>query len=346
MNVCKWCGQEATYFFKITKEYCCSQYPQQCPVFKEKLAEAKRGTKRSQKSIQKQSKSMLGKYSKPKAVKINTDQKCDYGCNKKAKYMFMNGKLCCEKNYRSCPGLINSKLSPTTSSKGTLLKKDHNFLCSYGCGKKAKFKFKNGKYCCSEYATQCKNVLWNLTKKQKNKLRDINKKSIEYWQNKYPFFTKVEKLSQTVGGELLVECKNKKCNKLFTPTYIQLYERIRQLESEEGNGGSYFYCSQRCKDECDLYDLRSDPFKNTELPYTASEIQTYNKFVMERENGLCEYCGEKAEHVHHIRPKKLEPFFALDPDYGVACCEKCHYEKGHVTGSECSTGALASKICS
>ena len=28
-------------------------------------------------------------------------------------------------------------------------------LCDYGCGKEAKVKFKNGKWCCSEFPTQC-----------------------------------------------------------------------------------------------------------------------------------------------------------------------------------------------
>jgi 5-methylcytosine-specific restriction endonuclease McrA len=93
-----------------------------------------------------------------------------------------------------------------------------------------------------------------------------------------------------------------------------------------------------------LYNLKGDPFKNTNLPYTPGEIQVYNKNVLDREKGLCEYCGEPAEHVHHIYPKKLEPFFALDPDYGVACCAKHHYKYAHK--DECSTGNLANIVCS
>jgi len=49
--------------------------------------------------------------------------------------------------------------------------------------------------------------------------------------------------------------------------------------------------------------------------------------------------------VHHSRPQKLEPGFVLDPDFGVACCEKCHYKYGHKPGTECSTGNLANMIC-
>jgi hypothetical protein len=57
------------------------------------------------------------------------------------------------------------------------------------------------------------------------------------------------------------------------------------------------------------------------------------------------YCDELAVHVHHSRPQKLDPGFVLDPDFGIACCEKCHYKYGHETGSECSTGNLANKVC-
>ncbi len=52
---------------------------------------------------------------------------------------------------------------------------------------------------------------------------------------------------------------------------------------------------------------------------------------------------EKTEHMHHIKPQKLEPFFSLDPDYCIACCSKCHYEKGHK--DECGTGKLSKLIC-
>jgi len=36
-------------------------------------------------------------------------------------------------------------------------------LCSYGCGQEATHQFKNGKWCCSEYHSQCP-VIINQTK--------------------------------------------------------------------------------------------------------------------------------------------------------------------------------------
>ena len=29
------------------------------------------------------------------------------------------------------------------------------YFCEYGCGQEAKYKFKNGKWCCSENYTKC-----------------------------------------------------------------------------------------------------------------------------------------------------------------------------------------------
>jgi hypothetical protein len=253
-------------------------------------------------------------------------------------------------------------------------------LCDYGCGQEAKFQFKNGKWCCSENHGRCPNIQSKNSKTQKGKilseetkrkmsksrkdkprsketkirisesLKGKYKNTVEYYKEKYSFFFKIEELRKTKNGEIQVHCKNHECNNSkekggwFTPTYIQLYERIRQLEDKDGSGGCYLYCSQHCKDTCILYGLHGDPYKDSTLPYTYAEYLTCRAVVFERENTLCEYCGEPATHMHHIFPVKKEPFFALDPDYCIACCEKHHYKYGHE--GECSTGNLAKIVCS
>jgi len=42
-------------------------------------------------------------------------------------------------------------------------------LCSYGCGKPAKYQFKNGKWCCSKNKNSCKENIKSLSKKLKGK---------------------------------------------------------------------------------------------------------------------------------------------------------------------------------
>ena len=253
--------------------------------------------------------------------------------------------------------------------------------CEYGCGQEAIHQFKNGKRCCSKTISGCptyrkkhslrmmgeKNPMFGEKRVHSLKARRLKSKSmkgknnpmfgqksplrltIEKIKNRYSIFYKEEEMIYSESNEILVHCKNHHCknskemNGWFTPTRCQLVERIRQLEKDDGNGGSYFYCSNECKNECPLFNLYSDPFKAIVNPYTNEEYQTFRKFVLKRDIYKCQYCGKKAEHVHHERPQKLEPFFTLDPDFGWSCCKNCHYKKGHK--DECSTGKLASIVC-
>ena len=192
-----------------------------------------------------------------------------------------------------------------------------------------------------------------FSKKTRKRMSEGSKLKIHTLEERYPLFSKVEELryNPDVKGEIQVHCKNHNCPNSkeqggwFTPTYGQLIERVRQLENPDGNDGGYFYCSDECKSVCPLFNLRSDPLKtNDESYYTSSEYQQFRTNVLERDNYKCQYCGEKAEHVHHERPQKLEPFFALDPDLAWSVCEKCHYKYGH-SNKDCNTGNLANKKC-
>ena len=101
-----------------------------------------------------------------------------------------------------------------------------------------------------------------------------------------------------------------------------------------------------CKQICPIFNFHYYEY-NTKIDslYTSEEYQTWRLNILNREDYKCEYCDEQATDVHHSRPQKLEPGFVLDPDFGVACCERCHYKYGHKTGTECSTSNLANKIC-
>jgi len=167
---------------------------------------------------------------------------------------------------------------------------------------------------------------------------------------KHQFFCQVEEI-KIENNQFKVHCKNHNCvnskekGGWFVPTSIQIHNRMQSLEDDNGIDGSYFYCSQECKDACPLFNLKGDPKKDIQLPYTQEQLQTFRLEVLTRDNYICQYCGGVATVVHHERPVKLEPFFSLDPDFGWACCEKCHYEKGHPKGTDCSTGNLAAKVC-
>jgi hypothetical protein len=70
-----------------------------------------------------------------------------------------------------------------------------------------------------------------------------------------------------------------------------------------------------------------------EKQFTPYELSIWRTAVLTQHDHICEYCGDIANIAHHIIPKKLAPFFALDPDNGIACCEECHYKYGHT--AEC-----------
>jgi hypothetical protein len=263
---------------------------------------------------------------------------CSYGCGQVAKYKMKNGKLCCNITQNKCPSIIK-KASKSNTGKT----RSYETREKISIGNKGKNKGR---------------IPWNKGIKYdssfKKTFRGLNKLTISKIKKKYPFFSKLEEMRYNPDKpgekEIQVPCKNHLCENSkekggwFTPTYIQLYERIRQLEKDYGNGGCYLYCSGKCKDECPLFNLQSSLLKDREDNlYTDYEYQQFREHVLQRDNYKCQYCGEKAEHVHHERPQKLEPFFALDPDYAWSVCKDCHYKYGH--RDECSTGNLAKVKC-
>jgi len=308
-------------------------------------------------------------------------QICEYGCGQKAKYQFQNHKWCCSKTQNKCQGIrkrIGSKLKGIKKSESH---KKHISESKIGLpghpawnkGLKGNIPWNKGlkgaqaawnKNTPPSQKTRDKisksligNIPWNKNKcdiwsEEQLKINSIkNTPTIEQVKQKYPLFAKIEEIRYESGKEkekiIQVHCKNHLCPNSkeqggwFNPTKSQLNERIRNLDRD----GSYFYCSEECKEICPLFRSRgNDPFQiKQESLYTSSEYQTFRQQVLKRENYICEYCGKPATDVHHSRPQKLEPGLILDPDFGVACCEKCHYKYGHK--DECSTGKLANVVC-
>lgn len=150
------------------------------------------------------------------------------------------------------------------------------------------------------------------------------------------------------SGVKLLEVKCALCNKWFIPKRTEC-ERREQFIKGNIDRESLFYCSDYCKSLCPVFHKKKYPAGHNprkhrnQKQFTEAELKIWREEVLKNADYKCEYCGKKATIAHHTRPKKLEPFFALDPYYGVACCEVCHYKYGHQ--GECSTGHLANIIC-
>ncbi len=312
---------------------------------------------------------------------------CDYGCGQEATYQFKNGKWCCSKHHNQCTKLKNKiseetrkavmgKLNPMFGkkhSKETKQKlreiqigKTHSestkrLLSMLNAGK-------NNTMFGRKHSEETKQKISKANKgkyqigiphseETKRKLRLTIKKI----QERYPFFYKLEEMrynpDKSEEKEIQVRCKNHKCKNSkekdgwFTPSRRELSDRIMALEKEYLNDGSYFYCCQECKDECPLYNLKSDPFKiiNPDSWHTNKEYQIFRQEVLYRQKidigyNECEICETRTNlQIHHEKPQKSHSIMTLDPDNGLVLCIKCHYGHGHK--NECSTGQLAKKNC-
>jgi 5-methylcytosine-specific restriction endonuclease McrA len=310
-------------------------------------------------------------------------QFCDYGCGRPANFKFKNGKCCCENNISKCPAIIDKirkdrcgELNPNYGKRmsNEERKKRSKFMTEQRADPDSSFNTKSFKEKQKKSLIKVRNTKeWkNKAKKWmeeawkdnrvgnqewKEKQKQSQKLTIRKIKNKYPFFSQIEEMRYTPDKpgekEIQVHCKNHNCPNSkeqggwFTPSYIQLYERIRQLEKDYGNEGCYFYCCEECKQQCPLYKSRgADPFRDLEKSYTQEEYNIWRKQVLKKDNYECQKCGSKENlHCHHIIPVKIEPIFALDPDNGIVLCQKCHYKYGHKINTECSTGKLAKKVC-
>jgi len=177
---------------------------------------------------------------------------------------------------------------------------------------------------------------------------------------RYPDLVKIEGLIEGPNGEIMGHCKNSSCkNSKENGGYFDVskYIRDRNIGINSYDTG-HFYCCEECKHSCSLFgksatELHNLMNENKEILYTQEEYSIWKEEVYYRQRiennteiNFCEYCHATENlHVHHEVPQKIVPGYALDPDNGIVFCEDCHYEIGHETGTECSTGNLASKIC-
>jgi len=356
-HICDYgCGSFAKYKFSNGK-YCCSKTWQSCKKSIDRwtgTSSPRFGKKHSNATKRKMSKSQVGiePWNKGKTDVVSDELKDILSVQMKERWKdpnnIFNSELYKEKQRIKSTGRIHSEKTKDKIGIGNK-------------GKKMPDEFKR-----KQSVRMIGNSYGKFLRSDETK-RKISKSgifSINKIKRKYPLFSKIEKMRYNPDKlgekEIQVHCKNHNCENSkeqggwFTPTRPQLFERIRQLEDEHGTSGSYLYCSDNCKEECPLYGKRvSQLIKQDQIRagiikeelYTSKEYNTWRQEVFNRNGYYCEYCSEIGNHVHHSRPQKLEPGFALDPEFGIVCCRECHYKYGHKTRTECSTGKLANKIC-
>jgi hypothetical protein len=121
-----------------------------------------------------------------------------------------------------------------------------------------------------------------------------------------------------------LETKCKFCKKWFSPTNKQLRHRLDAVKGKCKTLGieNHLYCSDKCKDNCDIYNLRSDP-KKPKINYKNNP--EWVKAVLEQAIYQCEICGNREDLcAHHIIPVTINPLLAEDIDNGVCLCNNHH----------------------
>ena len=178
---------------------------------------------------------------------------------------------------------------------------------------------------------------------------DVVKKNLPLYDTQRHQLEGVDEIRRCPTNPKLLEVKCALCNEWFIPKRTAC-EKRRQFIKGNIDRESLFYCSDYCKSLCPVFHKKKYPAGHNprkhrnQKQFTEAEIRIWREEVLKRANYKCEYCGKEATIAHHIQPKKLEPSFALDPENGLACCEKCHYKYGH-SDSDCTTIHLANITC-
>ena len=258
------------------------------------------------------------------------------------------------------------------TKNGFLRKGHHSYIemdCCKECGNPyLMHRFKKTEYC-SRPCAQKHRKITNLTREKLSKKAsgrkltkeqcqaisdrmskgDVVKKNIPLYDTYAHQLTPIEKVRRCTVNKRILEVMCVLCHEWFIPKRTVCEQRCQYIKGNTDRENS-FYCSDKCKKDCPVFHKKKYPRgynprkgRNDELFYTEPELKIWRAEVLKTTNHICEYCGKKANTAHHMRPKKTNQFFALDPYYGVACCQECHNKIAH-KDRECTYGYLAAAI--
>jgi len=201
-------------------------------------------------------------------------------------------------------------------------------LCDYGCGEEAKFKMKNGKWCCSKSQNSCPGVRKKLSKAKKGKYDGENNPMFGRSGEKSPGFGKIgnkspsfgrkhtkdelSKMKETHTGERNFQFgKVGKLNLRFRKTYEQIFGReLRKQRCGENNPNFGKFGEEHC---C---------WKGgtSKLPYGFDFTYGLKKQIRERDNYTCQLCFKSGKSVHHIDENKMN----CNPTNLITLCKVCN----------------------
>lgn len=131
-----------------------------------------------------------------------------------------------------------------------------------------------------------------------------------------------------VNGDLYVVCKQ--CRELFPATVGQVHNRLNAV-SGSSRGESNFYCSQECKDKCDVYRVKYTRKSERGHSQTARACQQGVRVALMQNQcdtvgyNYCESCGDIIDvNLHHISSIAENGIKAHEPANMIMMCHRCH----------------------
>ena len=156
---------------------------------------------------------------------------CDYGCKQEAKFQFKNGKWCCSESWNSCPEKRRKNREVHLGRfKGVYRKPksqlllERNNLCSFGCGEKAKYQFKNGKYCCNERVEKCKFQRKLISSRNKDQV-PWNKNRKNIYSKEHLEFLRFRQLGYKFSKESRIKMGNSQKENFKDPEFCKEYSK-------------------------------------------------------------------------------------------------------------------------
>lgn len=143
---------------------------------------------------------------------------------------------------------------------------------------------------------------------------------------KYSKFHDLLPASDILGQDkdlLIVACKQ--CGSGMTPTYYQAQARVFSYNNL-GHGECNFYCSEKCKEECDIYYTQS--VRKSERPTSAKSraCQTNHLKQLQCDEAgynYCEKCGDIIDvELHHTQGVNNKD--SINSAGHILLCLGCH----------------------
>lgn len=160
----------------------------------------------------------------------------------------------------------------------------------------------------------------------KEQKKEYNRRSAKYEIYAHKL-TVEESPKRGKNGKLLVRCT--KCGSYFAPTILEVRHRVSALEGKI-SGEHRLYCSQECKDACEIYWVSYDPYARHA---SVERDPAWAKRIKEEANYVCERCGSTENlEAHHEIPVKVDQSLVNDEMNGICLCHDCHMKAHSESG--------------